>query len=281
MAGELESKVAVVTGGASGIGAGTVRLFVEEGAKVVIADINDDLGNDLAGELGSSVKFVHTDVSNPDQVEALVDATVEAFGGLDIMFNNAGISGDTQHKDFLDEDYAEFDRVMKIDLLGVMYGCRFAGRCMSKKRSGSIINTASTAGYFPGYGALLYRAAKAGVLNFTENAARSLGQHNIRVNAISPGPIATPMMGLGIDLPADELEQLGKDIMSTMVDPQALNRLGQPIDIANAAVFLGSDRSQHITGLNVCVTGGATLGDPVDRLALMQDVFQKALSKGA
>ena len=279
MTGELEGKIAIVTGGASGIGAGTVRLFVEEGAKVIVADINDELGNDLVSDLGASTKFVHTDVSESDQVEAVVGAAVETFGGLDIMFNNAGISGDTQHKDFFDEDYAEFDRVMRIDLLGVMYGCRFAGCYMAKTGGGSIINTASTAGYFAGHGALLYRAAKAGVLNFTENAARSLGKHNIRVNAISPGPIATPMMGLGVDLPADELEQLGKDIMSTMVDPQALNRLGQPIDIANAAVFLGSDRSQHITGLNVCVTGGATLGDPVDRLALMQDIFMAAVNK--
>lgn len=279
MTAELEGKRAIITGGASGIGAGTARLFVEEGARVVIADIQEDAGEALAAELGDGALFLRTDVSVAENVQALVGFCKDAFGGVDIMFNNAGVSGDMQHKQFLDEDYAEFDKVMGVDVLGVFLGCRFAGQLMAEQGGGSIINTASTAGFFAGHGLPIYRAAKAAVINYTENAAIALGEHNIRVNAISPGPIETPIMGTGIDLPPAAAEQLARDIMEVIVEPQPLKRMGQPADIANAAVFLGSDRSALITGLNLVVGGGTALGDPVDRVAQMQKVFTAALSQ--
>ncbi|MEL7027698.1 MAG: SDR family oxidoreductase [Pseudomonadota bacterium] len=277
MGSELSGKTAIITGGASGIGAGTARVFVEEGARVVISDVQDEKGEALAAELGDAARYRRADVSDPNDVEALVGFAVDALGGLDIMFNNAGISGDMQHKEFLDEDYAEFDTVMKVDLLGVMNGCRYAGRQMAEAGGGSIINTASTAGFFAGYGIPAYRAAKAGVINYTQNAAMALGRYQIRVNAISPGPIETPIMGSGIELPEAQLEQLSRDIMGVIVEPQALKRFGQPEDIANAAVFLGSDRSVQVTGLNLVVGGGSALGDPIDRTAEMQKVFAAAM----
>ena len=278
MSNELDGKVAIITGAASGIGAETARVFVNEGARVVLADIQDEAGEALAREIGANATYRHADVSNGDDVSALAAAAVDAFGGLDIMFNNAGVSGDMQFKEFLDQDYSEFDKIMRVDLLGVMFGCRYAARHMAQHEGGSIINTASTAGYFPGHGIPSYRAAKAGVLNYTENAAVALGAYNIRVNAISPGPIETPIMASGIDLPENKLAKLAEDIMGVIMEPQSMKRMGQPVDIANAAVFLGSDRSAQITGINLPVTGGSALGDPVDRTAQMQDVFVAAMS---
>jgi NAD(P)-dependent dehydrogenase (short-subunit alcohol dehydrogenase family) len=276
--GELSGKVAIVTGGASGIGRQSVATFLDEGARVVIADINEDAGEAYARELGKDAAFCRTDVSSAADVERLVAFAISHFGDLDVMFNNAGISGAMTNTRLVDEDFADFDKVMRVDLLGVMLGVKFAGRHMIAKKSGAIINTASTGGVVGGFGIACYRAAKAGVLNFTQVAAMEFGPHRVRVNAISPGPIETPIIAGGLDLPLEQAQQLQRDVLGIMAAGQALDRLGQPRDIANAAVFLGSDRSQQITGHNLMVSGGIGAGDPSNRMGKINKVYEAALS---
>lgn len=275
MTGELSGKVALITGGVSGIGRASVAKFIEEGARVVIADVNAEVGEDFARELGPDAVFYRTDVSSSGDVERVVDFAVSHFGDLDIMFNNAGISGDMGNTPLIDQDFADFDKVMHVDLLGVMLGVKFAGRYMSKKKNGAIINTSSTGGMFGGYGLAMYRAAKAGVLNFTQVAAIELGVYHVRVNAISPGPIETPIVAGGIELPSEKAGELHRQVMDVMVSAQAMKRYGQPSDIANAAVFLASDRAAQITGHNLVVSGGIGAGDPANRITAINEVYKR------
>ena len=260
MAGELSGKVAIVTGGSSGIGKGTAKRFVEEGARVVIADINVEAGEEAARELGPDALFCRTDVASPDDVEKLVDFALSAFGGLDIMFNNAGISEPLGASSLIERDFSDFDRIIRVDLLGVMLGTKFAARHMVKACGGAIINTASIGGMGGGVGLAVYRAAKAGVINFTEGASMELGPYNIRVNSISPGPIETPILLGGLDLPSEQAEEQRRKMLRAMASGQAISRLGQPEDIGNAAVFLASERAAQITGHNLVVSGGTASG---------------------
>lgn len=260
MSGELQGKVAIVTGGASGIGQGSARKFAEEGARVVVADMDVDGGEAMARELGSDGAFCRTDVSNPAEVEALVAFAVSRFGGLHVMFNNAGIS-EPFGKSLLERDFSDFDKVIRVDLLGVILGTKFAALHMKENGGGAIINTASTGGVMGGTGLAVYRAAKAGVINFTEGASMELGRYMIRVNAISPGPIETPILMGGLHLPPEEAAKHRRTMLETMAAGQALPRLGQPLDIANAAVFLASERAAQITGHNLVVSGGTMTGN--------------------
>ena len=186
---ELAGKVAIVTGGASGLGRGIVELFVEEGASVVIADVDRDGGEALAEELGSAAAFKPTDVADADQIQAVVDFAVERFGGLHIMCNNAGIGG--SFKRFLDDDFADFDRVMKVNIFGVMVGTQRAARHMAEHGGGAIVNTTSIGGINAGAGVMAYRATKAAVIHLTRSTAVELAQHDIRVNCIAPAHIPT------------------------------------------------------------------------------------------
>ncbi|HLY58995.1 MAG TPA: glucose 1-dehydrogenase [Stellaceae bacterium] len=265
---ELSGKIAIVTGGSSGIGRATVQRFVEEGARVVIADIADRAGEDLAAALGESAVYKRTDVSKSADVEAVVAFAVSRFGDLDIMFNNAGLP-EKKPEGLIDNDLSEFEKVMAVDALGPALGIRFAGRYMREKRKGVIINTASTAGFYSGYAVPIYRAAKAAVIALTQNAAVELGASGVRVNAISPGPIETPMFA-GDQFTPEVTERINKMVTATLIDMQLLRRVGRPIDIANAVVFLASDRAAQITGHNLIVDGGASVGDKVDRNTLMQ-----------
>ncbi len=275
MSNELAGRRAIVTGGASGIGRTTVELFVREGAQVLIADVADQAGQDLARGLGAAAAYCHTDVSKAEQVEALVAQAIELFGGLDIMYNNAGISEPMSKVDLIDEEFTQFSKVLAVDLLGPMLGIKFAARAMRAQGRGSIINTASTGGFFAGRGMPVYRTAKAGVIALTQMAAIELGGLGIRVNCISPGPIETPMAGAGF--PPEIAAKLAAATSRLLTDMQVLKRVGQPIDIANAAVFLASERSAHITGQNLVVDGGVTAGDKVDRIALIQTEMQAIL----
>jgi len=247
MPGELAGKVAIVTGGASGIGRATVELFVKESANVVIADVNADGGEEVAGALGDAVTSKRTDVSSADDVRALVDLAVERFGGLHVMVNNAGIGGSQRR--FLNDDFRDFDRVMAVNLLGVMLGTQHAARHMSTHGGGSIINTTSIAGINPGAGFTTYRAAKAAVIHLTKSTAIELAEHDIRVNCIAPAHIATPINSF-------------YDISEIVRRMQPLQRQGRPNDVAEAALFLASEHAAQITGVVLPVDGGTTAGPP-------------------
>ena len=244
----LAGQVAIITGGASGLGRASVELFVEQGAKVVIADVSVEQGQALAASLGNSAVFKQTDVADAQQVQALVDFAVAHFGDLHIMFNNAGISG-AVHNSFLEDDLADFHRVIDVNLYGVMTGSRFAGKYMTKKGRGSIINTSSIAGIKPGLPLITYRAAKAGVIHYTKSIARELGAYGVRANCIAPGHI-----------PAAQTFYDMQEMVSRM---QPLKRQGAPNDVANAALYLASELSAQVTGLVLPVDGGSNLGGPL------------------
>ena len=253
MSDELAGKVAIVTGGASGIGRATVERFVEEGARVVIADVDVDAGQSLAGELGDVAAFLQTDITNADQVQAAVDFTVEHFGGLQIMSNNAGVASAMVR--FLHDDLSDFERVVNINVFGVLLGSQRAARHMKAHGGGSIINTSSTAGVNAGAGLITYRATKAAVIHISRSIALDLAQYNIRVNCLLPGQIRTAMTTYDMD--------------TVMKYTQPLPRYGQADDVANAAVFLASDRAAHITGVVLPVDGGTVAGPPASQIKLM------------
>jgi NAD(P)-dependent dehydrogenase (short-subunit alcohol dehydrogenase family) len=259
---ELAGKVAIVTGGASGIGRGTVERFVAEGARVVIADIEEDRGEALAAELGADALFWRTDVSDPEQVGALVATAVEKFGGLHVMVNNAGVSS-TMHSRFLDDDLADFHRVMAVNVLGVMAGTRDAARHMAAHGGGSIINMTSIGGIQAGGGVMTYRASKAAVIQFTKSAAIELAYYEIRVNAIAPGNIPTPLLATTVKMDPEELERYEAAIRETMRADRPLKREGTPEDIAEAALYFASDRSRYVTGTVLPVDGGTVAGKAI------------------
>ena len=282
MAQELAGKVAIITGGAGGIGRATAQLFVEEGARVVIADLDVERGEALAAKLGEAAVFHRTDVSQEGDIAAVVDRAVSAFGGLHIMFSNAGIVGGMMPKStrLIDADLGEFSRIMGVNVLGAMYGAQHAGRQMLKQGGGgSIINTASIAGVLPGYGFSIYRASKAALVNFTKSAAIDFAEYGIRVNVIIPGHIRTAISsyrepGMSQEL-ADKLEATMEPLW---LANQPLKRRGQPLDIANAALFLGSDRSIYSTGGIVTVDGGISAGDPVNHIQEMIDARERVMN---
>jgi NAD(P)-dependent dehydrogenase (short-subunit alcohol dehydrogenase family) len=256
---ELDGKVAIVTGGASGIGRGLVERFAAEGARVIIADVDTERCEGLASSLGNDAIFQQTDVADPEQVGALVAAAVKEFGGLHVMVNNAGISSPLRK--LLDDDLTDFHRVMGVNVLGVMAGTRDAGRHMAEHGGGSIINITSIGGIQAGGGVMIYRASKAAVIQFTKSAAIELAYHEIRVNAIAPGSIPTPILGksaAGMD--PEELKQFEARIRAGMRDDRPLKREGTPDDVAEAALYFATDRSRYVTGAVLPVDGGTVAG---------------------
>jgi NAD(P)-dependent dehydrogenase (short-subunit alcohol dehydrogenase family) len=275
MAGELAGKVAIVTGGASGIGRATVELFVAEGAKVVIADISD--GSALAASLGDAALFHRTDVGERDDIQAVVDKAIAHFGGLNIMFNNAGMSC-APFAQFLDDSLEDFQRVMSVNLLGSMLGTQRAARHMKDHGGGVILTNASIAGILAGHAMMTYRASKAGLIQFSKSAAIDLAKYGIRVNCIVPGHIRTDL---------SSFKQEGNDgavaarveaaVNEVYLSNQPLKRRGLPEDVAQAALFLASDRARQITGIAMPVEGGVTTGDPVNHLQDILDARAAAL----
>ncbi|CAM3273157.1 SDR family oxidoreductase [Nocardioides dubius] len=250
--GRLEGKVAVVTGGASGIGAGTVRLFHAEGARVVIADLQEEAGAALAAELGAGAIFRRTDVSEEEAVASLVDAAVAEFGRLDVMFNNAGIIGAVGPIDRTRTEDA--DLTIAVNLRGVLLGMKHAARVMKPQGSGVIISTSSPAGVMGGVGAHVYSAVKAGIIGLSNSVAAELRQFGIRANVIVPGAVVSQMT-------ADLVAGGANDLSGA---EEALDRsryMGRPLvpaDVAAGVLYLASDDAAFVTGVVLPVDAGMT-----------------------
>ena len=253
MSGRLEGKVAVITGGASGIGEGTVRRFVAEGASVVIADLQRGPGEALAAELGPTTRFVLTDVTSEHDVAATIDLAVSAFGRLDVMFNNAGIVGVVGR--IAETPVEDWDRTVAVLMRGVFLGIKHAARVMVPQGSGSIISTSSTAGIMGGLGPHCYTACKHAVIGITKSAASELAFNGIRVNAISPGNTATAMTSAVMTGDHTAVDTTADRIAASSL----LGIAGFPEDIANAALYLASDEARYVTGHTLVVDAGQTV----------------------
>lgn len=254
MTGRLDGRVALITGGASGMGLATVRRFAAEGARVLLADLNDESAASALSELdaGDSVRFERVDVSVEADVERAVAAAVDAFGQLDIVFNNAGVGG--AFGAVTDLHVEDWDYTFAVLVRGVFLGIKHGARQLIEQGwGGAIINTASIAGLSGGGGPLCYSAAKAAVINLTRSAAIELAEHRIRVNAINPGTILTPLMHGG------KPDEVGARLERLVPWPDAV---GSPDDIAGAALFLASDDAGYVTGEALVVDGGLTAAGP-------------------
>ena len=251
---KLEGKVAVVTGGASGMGEASVRRFVDEGARVVIADIQDQKGETIADTLAGAAVYQHTDVAAEDDVKAAIQRALDEYGRLDCMFNNAGFGGVSGQIEEIPVEEYEF--TMNVLLRGVFLGMKHAAPVMKRQGGGSIINTASVAGLSGGRGPHIYSAAKAAVINLTRSVAIELGESRVRVNCICPGAIATPLLARAIGDTEDAVDK----IRAALAGIQPIPRSGEGDDIAAAAVWLASDDSTFVTGHALVVDGGLTAG---------------------
>jgi len=245
--GRIANRVAIVTGGASGIGRATAQLFAQEGAKVIVADFANSDGEALAKEIGGT--FAVTDVREPRQIEKLVRLAVEKFGGLDIMFNNAGICLTASLLDHSDEYYLN---TIRTDLDSVFWGLRYAGKVMVSQKRGAIVNTASVAGIRASVGLSAYNAAKHGVVGLTRNAALEFASAGVRVNCVCPGVIDTPLVARTSGTTEEVRELLHR------VHP--LGRMGKPVEVAKCVLFLASDDASFVTGHALVVDGGITAG---------------------
>lgn len=245
----LKDKVAVVTGGGSGIGQATALAFAKEGAKVVISDINEEHGNAVVKQienLGAEAFFVKSDASKAADNKALVETTVAKFGRLDIGFNNAGIGGKPSLTG--ETDIEEWDRVVALNLSGVFYACRYQLEQMDKQGGGVIVNMASIHGTVAAPLNSAYTATKHGVVGLTKNIAAEYGQKNIRCNAVGPGYINTPLLDANLD----------PESKKAIAAKATMNRLGKPEEIADLVVYLASDKASFVTGSYFIADGGYT-----------------------
>lgn len=240
----LENKVAIITGGASGIGLAACERFLEEGAKVVLADFNEEQGTKQAASLRAKgdVQFIQFDVSDEQSVQHLVKQTMETYGRIDILINNAGITDDAT---LLKMDIAQFDRVLNVNVKGVFHCTQAVAPIMVEQGQGKIISTSSVSGVYGNFGQTNYAASKAAVVGMTKTWAKELGRKGINVNAVAPGFTLTEMVA-----------KMPEKVIDKMKDNVALQKLGQPRDIANAYLFLASEESDYVHGHVLQVDGG-------------------------
>ncbi|XP_057956579.1 borneol dehydrogenase, mitochondrial-like [Malania oleifera] len=249
----LQGKVALITGGARGIGEATARLFTKHGARVVIADVEDDLARSVCRDLPpDSSTFVHCDVTDETQVENAVNSAVSSYGTLDIMFNNAGVTG-TAKPSILDGDKADFERVVGVNLVGSFLGTKHAARVMIPNRRGAIIMTASVCSAVGGVASHAYTSSKHGVLGLARNAAVDLGRHGIRVNCVSPYVVPTRMSKEFFETYDVGGSGLYSNLRGVTLKAE---------DVAEAALYLGSDEAKYVSGHNLLVDGGFTIVNP-------------------
>jgi NAD(P)-dependent dehydrogenase (short-subunit alcohol dehydrogenase family) len=277
--GKLAGKHAVITGAASGIGEATARLFAAEGATVILADVDEQRGKRLADELGDRTALVATDVSSEADVDRAVGASVEHFGGLDVMFNNAGVPGSSGSIE--DIEVAAWDHTLGVHLRGVFLGIRAAARIMRPQGHGSIINTASVAAFRANYAGHDYSAAKAAIRHLTVTTANELGEHGVRVNAVCPGATATAIFGRAAGLDAEQAQRTIPFMTAALSNSAPMPRAAQPADIAEAVLWLASDAASYVTGQAIAIDGGMLTGSvrrnaPVTSAELMQMIRQSA-----
>lgn len=254
----FEGKTAVITGGASGIGRGTVDLFLREGATVVMGDIDETEGSAMMSTLGDGFHFKKCDVTQEDQVKALMDHAAEKTGGIDIVFNNAGAGATRDPIDEISGD--DWDFAMALLLKSVAMGIRHAAPHLKKRGGGSIINTASVCAFQAGFGPIAYSTAKAGVLHLSKVAAADLAQYKIRVNAICPGFIQTNIFAATVGANKEEAQQINSILGQAAAGAQPVARPGVPNDIAEAVAYFASDAAGFITGTHLLVDGGLLVG---------------------
>ncbi|KAL5732144.1 hypothetical protein ACHQM5_004797 [Ranunculus cassubicifolius] len=260
--GRLEGKVAVITGGASGIGESSARLFISHGAKVVIGDVQDDLGHKLCTEIGSDdiISFVHCDVTKEEDVENLVKTAVSKYGKLDIMFANAGIAGEFPNS-LVDVNHERFNRVMNVNVNGALLGAKHAAKVMIPRKKGCILFTASLSTVLAGLDiSHAYAASKHAVLGLTKNMCVEMGQYGIRVNCVSPYMIASPMLTTVMGVDASKVEELvcrSANLKGVVLKAE---------DVAQGALYLCSDEARYVSGLNLIIDGGySTTNSAYDR----------------
>lgn len=253
----LQGKRAVVTGGASGIGRATALRLVEEGAEVLVGDVDVAAGEDLAATSNGRIRFRHTDVTDAVALEALMH-DADAAGGLDIVFNNAGAGGAPEPIDEIAPD--DWDRTQALLLRSVALGTRYAAPLMAKRGGGAIVNTSSVSALGSGYAPVAYSTAKAGVLHLTRVAAAQLSRHGIRVNAVVPGFITTNIFTRHLDVPEERRAAANQVIATVASQAQPVRRAGRPEDIAAAVAYLASDDAAFVTGTHIVVDGGLTIG---------------------
>ncbi|MBK6679375.1 MAG: 3-oxoacyl-ACP reductase FabG [Ignavibacteriales bacterium] len=241
----LDGKVAIITGGARGIGKAAALRFIEEGAKVVVWDVNEELGNQLVAELGENSFFVKVDVTDLDSTTEAAGKTVEKYGTIDILINNAGITRDASLAKMTADQWKS---VLDVNLTGVFNCTKSVMNFMIEKGYGKIINTSSIVGLYGNFGQSNYVATKSGIIGLTKVWARELGRKGICVNAVAPGFIATEMVGT-----------IPEKVINMLVEKTPLGKLGSPVDIANAYLFLASPESDYVNGTVLSVDGGLVM----------------------
>ena len=259
--GRLDDKVAVITGATSGIGRRTAELFAKEGAYVVVSGRRQVEGQALASSLGPQALYVSADVAEDEQVEKLIQTSMDKFGRIDCLFNNAGIPGKAGGVENLEGGQINSELAVLIN--GVLYGMKHVAPIMKRQGSGTIINTGSIAGQRAGYGvSLVYSLAKAAVIHASKCVAMELAEHKIRVNSLSPGAIVTGIFGkaFGLDDAQADADGATDDLLDRFNDAQPYPRAGIAEDIARAALFLASDDSEFVTGTDILVDGGMIAG---------------------